>query len=49
MGTIEGDPKWIDSDLGPALKFDGKDDYLEIPAQRYRQRWERMISPYWHG
>ncbi len=30
-GTIEGDPKWIDSDLGPALEFDGKDDYLEIP------------------
>jgi hypothetical protein len=30
-GTIMGDPKWIDSDLGPALKFDGSDDYLEIP------------------
>ena len=30
-GTIMGDPKWVDSDLGPALKFDGSDDYLEIP------------------
>ena len=30
-GTIVGDPQWVDSDLGPALKFDGKDDYLEIP------------------
>ncbi len=30
-GEIVGDPQWIDSDLGPALKFDGKDDYLEIP------------------
>ena len=30
-GTIMGDPQWVDSDLGPALKFDGKDDYLEIP------------------
>ena len=30
-GTIMGDPKWVDSDLGPALEFDGSDDYLEIP------------------
>lgn len=30
-GTIVGDPQWVDSDFGPALKFDGKDDYLEIP------------------
>lgn len=30
-GEIVGDPKWVDSDLGPALEFDGSDDYLEIP------------------
>ena len=30
-GTIMGDPEWIDSEVGGALKFDGQDDYLEIP------------------
>lgn len=30
-GQIKGDPQWIDSQVGKALKFDGIDDYLEIP------------------
>ena len=30
-GTVMGDPKWVDSDFGSALEFDGSDDYLEIP------------------
>ncbi len=30
-GTLNGNPKWVDGQLGGALDFDGNDDYVDIP------------------
>jgi hypothetical protein len=30
-GTLNGNPKWVDGQLGGALDFDGSDDFVEIP------------------
>ncbi len=30
-GTLEGDPQWIDGQLGGALEFDGTGDYVDLP------------------
>ena len=30
-GTIQGNPAWVSGRIGKALKFDGIDDYVEVP------------------
>ncbi|HUU15834.1 MAG TPA: LamG domain-containing protein [Sedimentisphaerales bacterium] len=30
-GTLQGDPQWVNGKFGKALKFDGVDDFVEIP------------------
>ena len=30
-GTLENGPKWIEGELGKALEFDGKDNYVQVP------------------
>ena len=30
-GVLNGGPEWVDGRFGKALKFDGVDDYVEIP------------------
>jgi hypothetical protein len=45
-GTLNNGPKWVDGKFGNALKFDGVDDYVNLPATT-SNNWEGITMEAW--
>lgn len=45
-GTLMNNPSWVDGKFGKALSFDGKDDYVALPAITMNS-WEGLTIVAW--
>ncbi|TKJ35783.1 MAG: hypothetical protein CEE38_14345 [Planctomycetes bacterium B3_Pla] len=46
-GTLNGDPKWIDGQVGGALDFDGSTNFVEIPHSESLAMTEQITIAAW--
>ncbi|MHC4228977.1 MAG: LamG domain-containing protein, partial [Planctomycetota bacterium] len=46
-GTLNGDPKWIDGQIGGALDFNGSSDFVEIPHSESLSMLEQITIAAW--
>ena len=46
-GNLNGDPQWVEGQLGGALEFDGTDDYVSVPSSSSLQLTSALTIAGW--